>query len=274
MASEYITEGWLREKFGLGWGTEVHLPLDSRLTPAAHQLLEERKIVIKYIDAEGRVFNPDKSGEEAPVQVHPLTSSTGGQKAECLLCHQPVAKKPEALTHLDANTMVVKNHPRIALRGKIDTLIAHTVLVQIEFDRENKFPWLHPYLADVRSYLGNLLKSEVSGETMIPIALGGADENVVHAVSHNPLKYLGHDHIVPEMSHGRNVALLNLLRAQVREVEVEAARVFIAPDLTVTRPDLIQAANRLSSALYVLMLLTLLAEQGKQLTLEKVVLER
>ncbi len=274
MASEYITEGWLREKFGLGWGTEVHPPLDSRLTPAAHQLLEERKIVIKYIDAEGRVFNPDKSGEEAPVQVHPLTSSTGGQKAECLLCHQPVAKKPEALTHLDANTMVVKNHPRIALRGKIDTLIAHTVLVQIEFDRENKFPWLHPYLADVRSYLGNLLKSEVSGETMIPIALGGADENVVHAVSHNPLKYLGHDHIVPEMSHGRNVALLNLLRAQVREAEVEAARVFIAPDLTVTRPDLIQAANRLSSALYVLMLLTLLAEQGKQLTLEKVVLER
>ncbi|HNR69107.1 MAG TPA: ethanolamine utilization cob(I)yrinic acid a,c-diamide adenosyltransferase EutT [bacterium] len=271
--STFITENWLRENFGLGWGTEVHLPVDSRLTPAAHQLLEERKIVVKHVDSEGRVFAVQK-GEETPLQVHPLTTSSHREQAVCLLCQQTVKQKPEALTHLDEHTMVAKNHPRLILRGKLDTLIARIVLTELEFDPENKYPWLHIYLADIRSYAGNLLKSEVNGNEMTSIHLGTVDEAVLHAVSHNPLKYLGHDHIVPEKSQGRNVALLNLLRAEVREVELEISRVFITAELTITRADLIRAANRLSSAIYVLMLLTLQAEQGKMINLEKVVLEQ
>ncbi len=65
----------------------------------------------------------------------------------------------------------------------------------------------------------------------------------------------GHDHLVPEARHGRDVALLNLLRGKVREAEVTAAQVFITPQFAVQRADILQALNRLSSAVYVMMIL-------------------
>ncbi len=55
---------------------------------------------------------------------------------------------------------------------------------------------------------------------------------------------------VPEARHGRDVALLNLLRGKVREAEVTAAQVFITPQFAVRRADIMQALNRLSSAVY------------------------
>ncbi len=60
---------------------------------------------------------------------------------------------------------------------------------------------------------------------------------------------------VPEARHGRDVALLNLLRGKVREAEVTAAQVFITPQFAVQRADILQALNRLSSAVYVMMIL-------------------
>ncbi|MCV5373849.1 ethanolamine utilization cob(I)yrinic acid a,c-diamide adenosyltransferase EutT, partial [Escherichia coli] len=48
---------------------------------------------------------------------------------------------------------------------------------------------------------------------------------------------------------------LNLLRGKVREAEVTAAQVFITPQFAVQRADILQALNRLSSAVYVMMIL-------------------
>lgn len=59
---------------------------------------------------------------------------------------------------------------------------------------------------------------------------------------------------MPEARHGRDVALLNLLRGKVREAEVTAAQVFITPQFAVQRADIMQALNRLSSAVYVMMI--------------------
>ncbi|HGX5392672.1 TPA: hypothetical protein ACNE2Y_002181 [Escherichia coli] len=71
-----------------------------------------------------------------------------------------------------------------------------------------------------------------------------------------PLRYLDHDHLVPEASHGRDAALLNLLRTKVRETETVAAQVFITRSFEVLRPDILQALNRLSSTVYVMMILS------------------
>lgn len=265
MAPEVITAEMLSSAFALGEGSEIHLPYGSELTPAARQLLSERHIVVRYIDDQGGVFAgpPDQ-----PLQrLHPLTGRSAAREER----HPAVRKQSQAdaewVTHLDAQTLVAKTHPRIALRGKLDTLIAFTVLAQSDFDRENRFPWLHPYLTELRSRMGNLLKSEVTGEILAPAGLGGIDAERLHALSHQPLLYLGHDHIVPEETQGRNVALLNVLRALSREVEVAIVQAFSGPEGELTRPDLMTAANRLSSALYVLMLLTVLAEKGKRVEL-------
>jgi len=266
----YITETWLRDHFGLGHGTEIHLPADSKLTSAARELLNERRIVVKYADEAGRVFLDERPDAQTPElkRVNPLTGGGERHDGSCLMCRQPLRKKPDTLTHLDARGLVAKNDPRLKLRGKLDSAIAHAVLTQAEFDPQGRHPALALWLADIRSALGNALKAEVSGMDMPPIAMGNMDEEAIHAISHNPLKYLGHDHLLPEANQGARVARLNLLRAQIREAELYAADVYIARDFTVARPDIMQGLNRLSSAVYVLTLLTYLAEQGKSVPLE------
>ncbi|MCL1485591.1 MAG: hypothetical protein MH208_15505 [Marinobacter sp.] len=65
--------------------------------------------------------------------------------------------KTELLTLLDNEQLVPKTHPRIALRGKLDTLISQTVWVQTQFAPSfEKYPMLPHALADLRSFMGNL----------------------------------------------------------------------------------------------------------------------
>ncbi len=256
----YITENWLAENASLTPGGEVHLPASSRLTPAARDVLNDRNMRIRYTDDVGRVFvdavEADNEHREPRQQVHPLTSSATHESAHCLLCQQVVGKKPEALTHLNATTMVVKSDARIAFRGRVDSAIAHAVLLQTEWLTTSAPATAQRMLADIRAALGNVLRSETLGEPMPAIAMGEFDEAQLHALSHDPLKYLGHDHIVPAIEHGLTVARLNLLRTVIREAEVAGAHAFIDKDFSISRGDILQALNRLSSAVYVLMLIS------------------
>ena len=262
----FITESWLAENAVLTASGEVRLPANSRLTPAARDVLNGLKIRIRYADEAGRVFvdvpGQNAEGEENRQRVHPLTSSASHETAHCQLCKQAVTKKSEALTHLNATTFVAKNDPRIAFRGRVDTAIAQAVLLQVEWKSAAMPPVLQHMLADVRGALGNVLRAEALDEAMTPIVVGEFDEAQIHALSHNPLKHLGHDHIVPSIEHGLAVARLNLLRAVIREAEVAGAQAFIDRDFVVRRNDVLQALNRLSSAVYVLMLLCLIHEKA------------
>lgn len=260
----FITESWLRQEFGLAHGSEIHLPYNAKLTPSASQLLNERKIRIKYIDEDGQVYIEEEPIKNEPhlTSVHPLTGGNQRPENQCAVCSSEVAQKTELLTLLDDKLLVPKTHPRISFRGKLDTLIAQTIVVQTQFDPVKKYPLLHKLLADLRSYMGNILRCEVTGLVLSTLNMGDLDEDTIHSMSHQPLKYLGHDHIVPEQGHGNNVALLNLLRALVREAELESIKAFITNTFELTRLDIVQGLNRLSSALYVLMLLTVLSESG------------
>ncbi len=104
---DFITEAWLRANHTLSEGAEIHLPADSRLTPSARELLESRHLRIKFIDEQGRLFVDDE--QQQPQPVHGLTSSDEHPQACCELCRQPVAKKPDTLTHLSAEKMVAKS---------------------------------------------------------------------------------------------------------------------------------------------------------------------
>ncbi|WP_100639715.1 ethanolamine utilization cob(I)yrinic acid a,c-diamide adenosyltransferase EutT [Marinobacter salexigens] len=259
----WITETSLRAEHGLAHGSEVHLPEGAKLTPSASQLLAERKIRIKYIGDDGRLFLPDEAetGANQKTPVHPLTSANKRPGNICAVCNSQVQKKTQLLTLLDGEKLVPKTHPVIALRGKLDTLISQTVWVQGQFSESfEKHPALRHALADLRSFMGNLLRSEVTGEEQTQISMGDLNDETIHRISHNPLKYLGHDHIVPELKHGVNVSLLNVLRAMAREAEVVACHAFQTDSFDLTRPDIVQGLNRLSSALYVLMIMTLVVE--------------
>lgn len=62
------------------------------------------------------------------------------------------------------------------------------------------------------------------------------------------------------MALGPNVAPAQLVRAQAREVEVAYVQVGME------REDILASLNRLSSAIYVLMLLTVVAESGRDIS--------
>lgn len=266
--SNFITEDWLRANYSLSDGTEIRLPADCKLTPAARGLITDHHLIVKFHDEQGRLFvesiedkptNNDSTYQPKLKQVHGLTSQQGHVAAECQLCHQAVAKKPDTLTHLNAHTLVSKSDPRLAFRAKLDSCIAMAVWLQVEATVEPQ-----RWLADIRSVLGNIMRADVLNETLTDFVIAGLDEKAIHKLSHQPLKYIGHDHIVPAVEHGRNACLLNLLRTEIRETETSAASIFIDRDLVVSRPDLMQGLNRLSSAVYVLMLLCVLHETGKE----------
>src|SRR5699024_7236136 len=85
---------------------------------------------IKFIDEQGRLFVDDE--QQQPQPVHGLTSSDEHPQACCELCRQPVAKKPDTLTHLSAEKMVAKSDPRLGFRAVLDSTIALAVWLQIE----------------------------------------------------------------------------------------------------------------------------------------------
>jgi ethanolamine utilization cobalamin adenosyltransferase len=72
--------------------------------------------------------------------------------------------------------------------------------------------------------------------------------------SHNPLKYYGFRHILVDYRMGELSIKLNILRAKARETELAAASAFKDSEGNITRNDIIEALNRLSSLFYILTL--------------------
>ncbi len=175
---------------------------------------------------------------------------------------QPKPQKPEHMTHLNGSKLVLKNHPRIVLRGKIDTFQAKTLEVQIlaeELGHRN----IVNMLGEVNDYARKILVSELM-ETELDddIKLIGLNEKELRYVSQHPAQYFGVGHIAPSYTMGKLAVELNLLRAMSREVELAAINAFAEGSAAVERKDILRALNRLSSALYI-MYLEVLAEGGE-----------
>ena len=151
-------------------------------------------------------------------------------------------EKPEHMTHLYGDVLVEKTHPRIAFRGMVDTLEAEILLCQVEI------PHLEAPLDEVLSLARNMLRCEVMGEPLPATPLGGLDEQALRAHSHRPQEFYGQPHFMPAASDGQVVLQLNRLRTLVRQTERSAAAAL--PE----RTDILQALNRMSSYLYILMI--------------------
>ena len=218
------TEETVRENLRSREGRRVFfLGKNDRLTSAARDYLRRERIEIL-------------PAEEAKPERYRLL---GGGYAE---------EKPEHMTHLDGITLAPKTHPRIVFRGKMDTLEARLLACRLavpEFDRE---------LGELLDYTRILLRREVLGEPVGDQTLFGLTEGELRKRSHFPQDYYGQPHFMPEASDGRKMAQLNLARCAAREAELAAAAAFVTSDGQVTRADLLRAMNRLSSAIYLLMI--------------------
>ena len=157
-------------------------------------------------------------------------------------------KKPEQMTHLHGDVLVLKNHPRIAFRGAMDSLEAELVLCQLKCEGWQK------ELGEILNLSRILIRCEVLEEAVPEGKLCGLTEDEQRKHSHRPQDFYGQPHFMPEYTDGERVLLLNKCRCAARNAELAAARAFIREDGTADRLDILKALNRMSSMIYILMI--------------------
>ena len=157
-------------------------------------------------------------------------------------------EKPEHMTHLRGDLLVPKTHPVIAFRGKLDRLQSELILAQLEIPEEAK------RLGEILDLSRRLIRCDVMEEPLNPERLCGLTEQELRQRSHFPQEVYGKPHFMPQASDGILIARLNRLRCLVRESELAAAAAFTDCEGRATRPDILQAMNRMSSMLYIMMI--------------------
>ncbi len=194
---------------------------EDRLTPSARDWLARERI-------------PILSGEEARTSAYRLLG--GGFCTE----------KPEHMTHLHGDVLVHKTHPRIAFRGAVDTLEAELILCKLKTG-------LKP-VQEVLELARRLIRCEVLNEPVGDFTLDGLTQEQQRKQSHFPQEHFGIAHFMPQPEDGERIALLNRSRCACRAAELAACKAFTDEDGQLSRGDIVQALNRMSSMLYILML--------------------
>ena len=158
-------------------------------------------------------------------------------------------EKPEHMTHLNGDILVHKTHPRIAFRGAMDTLEAEMMLCQLALREPMK-----KQLQEVLDFARYLLRCDVLEETVERETLCGLTQEQLRSHSHRPQDFYGQPHFMPEATDGEAILRLNRCRCAAREAELKAVAAFTDREGNPTRIDLLQAMNRLSSMIYILMI--------------------
>ena len=157
-------------------------------------------------------------------------------------------EKPEHMTHLNSQYLVLKSHPRILFRGKLDTLEAELLLCQKAADH------LVTPVGEILALARRLIRCDVLEEPVPQEKLCGLTEEEQRRRSHFPQDYYGQPHFMPAVTDGAGILQLNRARCAAREAELAAVAAFSDREGNPTRVDILRALNRMSSMLYLLMI--------------------
>lgn len=159
-----------------------------------------------------------------------------------------VREKGEHLTHLAGDILVPKTHPRIVFRGAMDALEAQILLTAYHL------PKFRPHLSELLALARQIVRAEVLEEALPMGKLFGLTAQELRERSHFPQNYYAQPHFMPEVDDGEEILRLNVLRTIVRTAERYAVAPFWSADGAPMRTDIPQALNRMSSAVYLLMI--------------------
>ena len=157
--------------------------------------------------------------------------------------------KPEHMTHLNGDVLVDKLHPRIAFRGAVDELEGQLLLCQRDAQGQ-----LKKDLGEVLDFVRELIRCDVLEEPVKREKLCGLTQEQLRQHSHRPQEFYGKPHFMPECQDGEMVLKMNLCRSVARRAELAAVAAFRDREGNPTRVDILQAMNRVSSMLYILMI--------------------
>ncbi|MDD3279652.1 MAG: ATP-binding protein [Lachnospiraceae bacterium] len=278
-----ITEAVLRDELRATKPESYTVPADKILSPAAREYLQQCKIRIDYEKQPTRkvmTFSQpvDQPAERKPVSKTEAKEGSAQDKRPDVVATEvpkmPEVKlaegtekpkfvdyetgafyyeKPEHMTHLVGNVLVVKDHKRIVFRGKLDSLEAFFVLNQTLLLEEKASQKLIDDLEDILKSLREMMRCDVLDEPFRRDYIIGLSHAELREHSHNPMKFYNVKQMVlPSYTLGKSYALLNQLRTMVRETEVSAAAAFHEGQSYV-RKDIIEELNRMSSAMHIIM---------------------
>ncbi|GAA1542248.1 hypothetical protein [Nocardioides humi] len=239
-----VTEGALREQLRQPRaGARVTVPAGATLSPSAQDFVAHWRLEV----VTSTPATPERREWDRP-GTFPVVRE--GDVPRCLTCGGAVTEKPDGLTQLDACHFAPKTHPRIRLRGRIDTLQATVLLLAARAAALGDEP-LRDHLGTVAAYCRELMSAEYHERPAAAPGLAGLSEEEIHAATHDPRATVGVDHVVPDAGDAELLLRLNLLRSQVREVELVALDAFPSPH-DPSGASIVHGLNRLSSVVYYL----------------------
>ena len=262
-----VTESALREQLRRpAPGARVTVPPGSTLSPSARDFVEHWRL--ELVEGEGaRREGGSREGGSRDAPASPrgwerpssFPVELDGPTPRCTCCGGEVTDKPDGITQLNACHFTAKTHPRIRLRGRIDSLQALALLAAARAEAVGETS-LREALGTVAAYCRELMSAEYNERPAAPPALGDVTEEAIHAATHDPRGRLGVDHIAPDVGDPELLHWLNLLRSSAREVELVALDAFGSPHEE-PGASIVHGLNRLSSLVYYLEL-TLVAGAG------------
>ena len=241
---DILTEADLRSGKVLSKSCKITVKKDTFVTQRAKEFIRDNHIELIY-------QNDNKSGGSFGKGVMSYTPipKSGDHRYVDYITGEGYEEKPENMTHLYSNVLVVKNHPRILLRGKFDSLealIMQTQITAVDEGYEN----IAKELDEVMDFVQMLLACEVKNEKVPDIKIFGMNSQRLRYVSHHLTEEFGIQHSVPHYSMGKVCAALNTLRTFIRETELYAVSAF--ENESDNRNDIVEALNRLSSCVYIM----------------------
>jgi len=246
-----ITEIDLRAEYKNNKFESFVLNQGDKLTPAASQFLQERRI--KILD--NNHLNESASQKAGKVTKKKIDIDHAIMPKEGYLClpsGKHVMEKPEHFTHIRGRILVSKSNPTIKFRGQLDLLEANfvTCINQVDF---YGFKEMAGDLNVVFLYLQEIMRAEVLDKPLPFIDFKGWTDAEVREYSHHPEKHFGVKHALPNPKYGMLYGEVNKLRAMIRQLEIAAVEAFyIEEEDLCERLDITMALNRLSSIIYII----------------------
>lgn len=243
---DILTEADLRSGKVVSTNGKITVSEGTFITPLAKEYIRDNGIEVSY-------SNKKMSGGSfgKGVMSYSPIDKIGSNRFVDYETGKGYSEKPEYMTHLRENLLVSKNHPRILLRGKFDSLEALIMKTQITV-LEDGYKNIAEDLDEIMGFVQILLACEVKDEPVPEIKILGMNSQRLRYVSHNLTEEFGIQHSVPHYTMGKTCVALNYLRTFVRETELYAVNAFYDEDNKVSRNDIVEALNRLSSCVYII----------------------
>jgi len=254
----YVTEAELRDQLRRPEpGARVEVPKGARLSPSAADFVKQwsLELVDPAVQGETETTDTDTIGHHHhedwnKPSVFPVNFA--GELPACITCGTPLKKKPSEMTQLDSHSFALKTHPRIKLRGEVDSLHSLTLLIQwMAKDEGNEA--LAADLGTIAAYCRELTSAEYNARTVAELELVNWDAERIHDATHDPAGTLGIPHLTIDENEPKLQHMLNIARSKSREIEITAMEAFGTP-APAWGASICHAFNRLSSTYYFLQL--------------------